>query len=236
MRFSIQYRSFDINQDIQKAIKLNLNGIAKLSKERIYSELEKIIKLKNFYELFENDFLQHIFKLIFPEFVYLERIKKFKKLLDLKYIKIDKDIIFASMLLDFSNNHAYFFHKYNISNQMKEDLNLYSDLLKEIKKNKDFFLKDLKKNIYIYGKEKMKKIYLINIIINNKSLNKKISEIFLQINNYLIPKFPVTGNDLLKEGVKSGKKIGNILTKIEKKWIENDFKISKEEVRILIKK
>ena len=41
---------------------------------------------------------------------------------------------------------------------------------------------------------------------------------------------------LLKEGVKSGKKIGNIITKIEKKWIENDFKISKEEVRILIKK
>ena len=46
---------------------------------------------------------------------------------------VDKDVIFASMLLDFSNNHEYFFHKYNVSNEMKNNINLYSKLLKEIK-------------------------------------------------------------------------------------------------------
>ena len=81
LRFSIQYGSFDINDQIQKAIKLNLNGITKLSKERIYSELEKIIKLKNFYDLFKNKFLLDIFRLVFPEFIHLDRVKKFQKLL-----------------------------------------------------------------------------------------------------------------------------------------------------------
>ncbi len=70
LRFSIQYRSFDISDQTQKAIKLNLNGITKLSKERLYGELEKIIQLKNFYDLFKNKFLFDIFKLIFPYFIY----------------------------------------------------------------------------------------------------------------------------------------------------------------------
>ena len=236
LRFSVQYQNFDINDQIQKAVKLNLNGITKLSKERIYSELEKIIKLKNFYDLFKNKFLLDIFKLIFPEFIYLDRIKKFEKLSKVKDIEIDKDVIFASMLLDFSNNHEYFFYKYNISNEIKNNLNLYSRLLKEIKSNEDFFLKDLKKNIFFYGKEQIKKTFLIHNIVNKKTLSSKTKETLLKISHALIPKFPVTGNDLLKRGVQSGKKVGEILKKIEKKWIENNFQINEEEIQVLLKR
>ena len=236
LRFSIQYGSFDINDQIQKAIKLNLNGITKLSKERIYSELEKIIKLKNFYDLFKNKFLLDIFRLVFPEFIHLDRVKKFQKLSSVKDIKIDKDVIFASMLLDFSNNHEYFFHKYNISNETKNNLNLYSNLLKEIKSNENFFLKDLKKNIFFHGKEKIKKIFLIHNIVNKKTFSSQTKETLSKISHALIPKFPVTGSDLLKQGVQSGRKVGEILKKIEKKWIENNFKINNEEIKALVKR
>ena len=236
LRFSIQYQSFDISNQIQKVIKLNLNGITKLSRERIYSELEKIIKLKNFYDLFNNEFLLDIFKLIFPEFIYLDRAKRFKKLFNTKNIEIDKDVIFASMLLDFSNNHEYFFHKYNVSNEVKNNLNLYSKLLKEIKSNENFFLKDLKKNIFFYGREQIRKTFLIHNVVNKKTLSSKTKETLSKISHVLIPKFPVTGNDLLKQGVQSGKKVGDILKKIEKKWIENNFQINDEEIKVLVKK
>jgi len=236
LRFSIQYQSFDINDQIQKAIKLNLNGITKLSKERIYSELEKIIKLKNFYDLFKNEFLLDTFKLIFPEFIYLDRVKKFKKLSGTKNVEIDKDVIFASMLLDLSNNHEYFFHKYNVSNEIKNNLNLYSKLLKETKSNKDFFLKDLKKNIFFYGKEQIRKIFLIHSTVNEKTLSSKTKEMLFKISHALIPKLPVTGNDLIKQGVQSGKKVGEILKKIETKWIENNFEINDEEIKVLVKR
>ena len=119
--------------------------------------------------MFKNKFLLDIFRLVFPEFIHLDRVKKFQKLSSVKDIKIDKDVIFASMLLDFSNNHEYFFHKYNISNETKNNLNLYSNLLKEIKSNENFFLKDLKKNIFFHGKEKIKKIFLIHNIVNKKN-------------------------------------------------------------------
>ena len=235
LRFSIQYRSFDISEETQKAIKLNLNGIKKLSKERLYGELEKIIQLKNFYDLFKNKFLLNIFKLIFPEFIYIERIKKIQKLSKIKDIVVDRSLIFASMLLDFSNNHEYFFHKYNVSNEIKNNLNLYSKLLKEIKSNEDFFSRNLKKNIFFYGKEQIKKVFLVYNVVNKKNLSPKTEEILSKINHALIPKFPVTGNDLLKQGVQSGEKVGEILKKIEKKWIKNNFKINHEEIKKLVK-
>ena len=236
LRFSIQYKSFNIDDRTQRSIKINLNGIAKLSKERVYSELGKIINLKNFFDIFKSEFLLEIFRLIFPEFLYLERIKKLKKLYNDKDININSDIIFASMLLDSSNNHQYFFHKYNVSNEIKNNLNLYSELLKIIKSNKEFFLKDLKKNIFLYGKEKIKRVFIIYNTINKKTLSTSIKETLKKINKYFVPKFPVTGNDLLKKGVKSGVKVGKILKKIEKKWIENNFEISEEEIKALVKK
>ena len=236
LRFSIQYKSFAIDDETQKAIKLNMDGIAKLSKERIYNELEKIINLDNFQDIFKNNFLLNIFKLIFPEFLYLDRIKILKKLKNSKDIEFNKDIVLAIMLLDFSNNHAYFFHKYNISNELKNKLSLFSILLKEIKSNKEFFHKDLKKNIFFHGKKEIEEIFIINNVIINKSLTSKYHEMIKKINETIIPKFPITGNDLIKEGLKKGKKIGEILETIEKKWIENDFKISKKDIKILLNK
>ena len=236
LRFSIHYQSFEIDNQTQKAIKQNLDGITKLSKERVYSELEKIVKLKNFYEIFKNKFLIEIFKLIFPEFLHLDRIKKFEKLNIVNDIEINTDLIFASMLLDSSNNYKYFFHKYNVSNELKNNLNLYFKLLNEIKLNKDFFVKDLRKSIFFYGRDQIKKIFIINSIANKKKFSLQNNEILSKINNVLVPKFPVTGNDLLKKGVQSGKKVGDTLKKIEKKWIENNFQIKDEEINFLLKK
>jgi len=226
----------NVNNYLPKSIKLNINGITKLSKERVYNELEKIIKLDNFYDLFKNKFLLEIFNLIFPEFVYIERIKKFEKLSKISEIVIDKELTLASMLLGSSNNHEYFFHKYNVSNETKNNLNLYAKLLRQIKSNYDFFSKDLKKNIFFYGKEKIKTMLLIQNIVSNKNLHPKTKEILSNIKNTLVPKFPVTGNDLLKRGLQSGKEVGEVLKKIEKKWIENNFQIQEEEIKSLVKR
>ena len=237
LRFSIQYKSFDINDDTQKAIKKNLNGITNLSKERIYGELQKIIKLKNFHDLFKNKFLLNIFNLIFPELKYTERVKKIKKLSEIKnQYNNEEDLILSLMLLDYSNNHEYFVYKYNVSNEIKNNLYLYSKLLKEINLNRDFFSKSLNKNIFSYGKKTIKRIFIIYNMIGKKTFNSKTERILSKINKTEIPKLPITGDDLLKKGVPSGKKVGEILKKIEKKWIENNFHIDKEEMNLLIKK
>ena len=236
LRFSIQYKSFDISIEDQKAIRLNLDGITKLSNDRIYSELVKIIKLKNFYDLFKNKFLLDIFKLIFPEFLHLERIKKFEKLYIKNNIKIDKELILATTLIDSSNNHEYFFHKYNVSNETRNSLTFYAKLLKQVKSSNHFFQKELKKNIFLFGVEEIKKIFILYNLTNKKTLNDNFNEILSKIENTQVPKFPLTGNDLLKKGVKSGWRVGKVLREIEKKWIENNFQINEDEIKSLVKK
>ena len=64
LRFTIQYNS-SIEHSTVQAIKLNLNGIKKTSKERVLSELLKILKLENFFKLIDNKELTEIFNLFF---------------------------------------------------------------------------------------------------------------------------------------------------------------------------
>ncbi len=236
LRFSIQYKNYEHDDETSKAIKVNLDGIVKLSKERIYLELKKIIKLKNFSDILKSKFLLDIFKLIFPEIKYLERTKDLSKLYSSKKIKLDQDIIFSVILLDSSNNHEYFSHKYNVSNETKINLNLYAKLLGEIDSNKNFFRKDLRKNIFYHGREKIKSIFLIHNIINRKIITSKIFDFFKGVDETSIPEFPIDGNYLLNHGIKSGKKIGELIKKFENQWIENDFNLDDEEIKTLIKK
>ena len=58
------------------------------------------------------------------------------------------------MLLDNNNNHQYFIHKYNVSNETKRILSLYADLLNQVKSNKNFFAEELKK-IYFCTKKRI---------------------------------------------------------------------------------
>ena len=236
LRFSIQYKNFDISQETQKAIRINLNGIKNLSKERVFSELKKIVELKNFYDLSKNEFLFNIFKLIFPEFLYLNRLKKLEKISKKISFIPNSEIIFTVMLLDSSNNHKYFFHKYNLPNNIKKNLDIYSEVIKLSQKNANFFLQELNKNIFIYGKPEIKKIFLINSVLSKKNLSAKTEEVFNKIDKILIPKFPISGNDLIKRGVKSGKNIGEILKKIEQIWLKNNFKIENHQINALVKK
>ena len=57
----------EVEQTTIEAIKLNLDGVKKISKERILSELFKILCTNNFVKLNNNEHLKAIFLLIFPE-------------------------------------------------------------------------------------------------------------------------------------------------------------------------
>ena len=68
-----------IESTTNKAIKQNLNGIKKISKERVLEELYKILDLKNFLNLNDYSDLKEIFINIFPEFENLKRLERLTK-------------------------------------------------------------------------------------------------------------------------------------------------------------
>ena len=61
-------------------------------------------------------------------------------------------MLLAVLLIDDQDTHEYFGHKYNVSNNIKDNLNSLAKNLKLVKENNDFFNKDIEKNIYLLDK------------------------------------------------------------------------------------
>ena len=232
IRFSLEYES-KIESTTIKAIKLNLDGIKKISKERILSELFKILRSKNFVKLNNNKQLKNIFSLIFAEFKYLERLNKLDTIIHQS--KFDKKTLLAVLLIDETNNHEYFSHKYNVSNELKESLNLIAKNFIRFQKNNDFFFKNLKKNLYFFGKKHLIKLNTFYFASTKKAKLKDYLNVLNNINNQDIPKFSFDGNYLKAKGMQEGALIGKTLKLIEDEWLNNDFKISNKRVLEIIK-
>mgnify|MGYP006143396253 CR=1 FL=1 len=232
IRFKIMYNS-KVEFTTSQAIKHSLNGIKQISKERILSELLKILDLKNFINLNDSKYLKELFSLIFPEFDKLERLERLKKICS--RAQISRDILLATLLIDEKNNHEYFSHKYKISNEIKEKLYLLAKDLKLLKENKDFFNKDLEKNIYLSNKNHLINLNILNFINNSKYKLKDFSEILKKILQSKVHVLPIDGKYLIENGMKEGSTLGRVLKIIEDEWIINGFKISKDRVKEIIK-
>ena len=232
LRFAIQYDSItDI--DTINALKLNLDGVKTLSKERISDELFKILKLKNFDNILKHKNKKKIFSLIFPEFKNLDRIKK------LKYFKNSSEfpsltLILGILLFDNSNNYEYFCYKYKTSNKISSNLTNLFKLYNDFKSNNNFLKKNLTKNIYYYGTENIKNVAKLHFFEKSKISINELNSTLKKIQEVKIPKFNYDGLYLKSKGMKEGEKIGKTLKLIEREWLSNNFNISENKITEII--
>ena len=231
IRFSLDYESEIENKTIE-AIKLNINGIKKISKDRILTELFKILDTRNFTKLNNNKDLREIFLLIFPELKNLDRLDRLNKISN--QFNFDTTTLLAILLIDKTNNHEYFSHKYNISNNLKKNLQVLAKNFINLNGDKNFFIKDLKKNFFYFGKEHLITLNQLNYSNNNQIKLKDYLNTFKTINTLILPKFPFDGNFLKNKGIKEGRKIGKMLKLIEEDWLDNGFKISDQRISKII--
>ena len=232
IRFKVMY-DIVVEPTTSDAIKQNLDGIQKISKERILIELLKILSLKNFLTINQSSNLREIFSMIFPEFLYLNRLERLKKIY--QYSEVNVDILLAVMLIDEKENHEYFIHKYNASNKTKETLEKFNKNLIKLKNDREFFEKNLIKNVYLNGKNHLIALNLINFSINSKVKINDFTKTLNKILKIKVPMFPIDGETLKQKGMQEGQMLGNVLKILEKEWINNNFKISNERVEEIIR-
>ena len=234
IRFSIHYNCKEFDPGVVESIKLNLNGIKNLSKERILNELYKIFKLKNINKILENRDIKNIFSVIFPEFKYLDRIKDFYFLVNLNIIPQTPEAIFAIFLIDEKDNFEYFCHKYKVSNKLKKELSFIASTYLQFKEEKNFFKKDLKKNVYKLEKKNILKLIGFIYCTEKKFSVNLLKKILSDIEKIEIPNFPFNGKYILDQGMENGKKIGFALKEMEKEWIKNNFNLNTQEANLII--
>ena len=234
-RFVTQYNKGDYDPDVIRVIKLYINGLNKISNERKFDELTKILKLKNIYFLFSNSISKDIILNIFPQLQYYERLKIINNLNKKIKDRYKDYLILALLIVDQSNNYEYFCHKYKTSNSIKNKFKNISINFENLK-NKKFYLKDnIRKLIYKTSKSDVKDLLLFSLALNSKIKKIDIEQLIEYVDICKVPKFPISGEYLKKYGYETGELLGKKLKILETKWIENNFIIEKKVLESLNK-
>ena len=230
LRFFLNYSKKPHNQKIIKIIKINISGIAKISKERLLDELKKLLKSKCLDKLSKDQFSLELLLLVFPE---LKNIKSvLNSLKDKKIIleKIDFIFILSLMTIDDSDNLDYFLYKYNISNKDKKRMKIINEFYREKKETKH--LNETKLNRVFYYNGKQAALDILNFkIIKSKTTNKELLRLRKLFKNKDILNLPIGADTLMsKYKIPEGRQLGIKLKLIEEEWVKNNFKISELEI------
>lgn len=229
LRFYTEYSKIDHEINIIKIIKKNIEGLGKISKERQFNELKKILKLDNFLKLFKNKISCELFSLIFPQLKNFKKLSKLSKPLE-KILK-NKSLYFviSFLVIDETDNSDYFVYKYNLPNELKDKINFLKNNSLNKDNNKIFNKKDLQKIFYYEGKSSTMDLIDFNLLYFKQS--KKLSELKTYFEKLDKPEFPIKAQLLINDyGLKEGKELGQKLKNLEMKWIENNFNLSKKDM------
>jgi poly(A) polymerase len=231
LRFFSQYSKKDHDQDTIKSIKKNINGINKISNERVFSELVKILTIENISNIFAYSESKEIILNIFPQFKHTDRFNNINNLDDVLLDSYDACLILALLIVDKSDNYEYFCHKYKTSNIMKNRLKNISKKFEDFKSIKFFSEENIKRLIYFSSRDSVKDLLFFSLCINKKMNKLDIRKLTTYINTCKIPKFPISGDYLKKYGYETGQKLGNKLKFLEERWINNNFTIDEKEIK-----
>ena len=234
IRFYLNYSKQKHSEELKKTIRKNLNGIAKISSDRLLDELKKLVLSKGFLTLPKDNFSLEIINLVIPQ---LKNIKFFKNSnYYSKKLISSKDFIFlvSLMIIDETDNCEYFLYKFNISNYDKKRIRFLAKYFSKTLEKNLFTEKNLWKIFYYNGKEYLNDLIDFYIIKNNTSAKKLVilKEFF---SNKSAPKLNVNAKFLMQKfHLKEGKELGKKLKDVEEFWLNNSFSINEKQIEKII--
>ena len=235
IRFFINYSDNKHRPETIKIIKRNIDGISKLSSERLLDEFKKLTKSNGFIKLFKDKESLELIEIIFPQLKNLKRFKKLNSYANDNLFKIDFIFLLSLMIIDETDNTDYFFYKFNISKKDQKRLKLINLFYKEKITIKNFTEKNLNKIFYFNGKQAVCDIINFKLFTSSK-VEKKLIKLMKTYQDKVIPTMPVEANLLMnKYNIPEGKTLGSKLKMIEEIWVSNNFNISDKQVEKIAK-
>ncbi len=224
IRFSLAYNYNIKDQKIIKIINKNIKFLKLISQERLFLELKKTLEIKNFFNISKHNYskkiINKVYKLRF--FDRLNRVeilnKKFR--LNLGYLQL-----LSILLVGNDKKITHFLREFRLSNKEKNYLNFIYKEFKLLKK-KTYNYQTIKRQIYFYKKD-LTLDFLNFIFCFKKEINiNTFKKYKLFIQKSKVPRFPISGNFLIKKGFKQGIKLGKKLDSLRNNWIKDNFKFN----------
>lgn len=231
IRFSLEY-NFNIKDRITiRIINKNIKFLKFISKERLFVELKKILELKNLLNINNKNYfkkiLNRVYKIKFFDRLNRVEILNKKLRLNLNYLQI-----LSILLVGYNKKNIYFSKEFRLSNKDKDYLNFIYEQFKLLK-NKSYDYQTIRRQLYFYNKD-LTLGFLNFIFCIKKEINlKNFIKYMLFIKKFKVPKFPISGDFLIKKGFKEGKTLGKKLEFLKDSWIKNNFKLNLRNIQSL---
>ena len=229
IRFFLNYSKQEHNPQVIKIIKRNVNGLSRISSERLLDEFKKLVQSEGFLKLVKDNICLDIITLIFPQLKNINIFKNLNTFTKKNIFKVDFIFLLSVMIIDGTDNVNYFIYKFNISKKDQKRLLFLND----------FYLQkittvSLNKILYFNGREAVMDIIYFKIFESKKVDNNLLIMIKI-FEEKEIPIMPISAIMLMKKyNIPEGKKLGNKLKKIEELWVNNNFEINEKEVQKII--
>ncbi len=235
LRFFLDYSKQPHKEEVIKVIKININGISLLSKERLLDELKKLLKSNQLEKLSKDKFSIDLLLLIFPELKNIKNVINTIKVKKELFVEFDLMFILFLMIIDETDNLEYFLYKYNISKKEQKRAYAINKFYNEKNVSKSLNEANLNKVLYYDGKQAVLDILNFKIIKTNK-VDKKLFNLLELYKNKVMPSLPV-GADLLmnKYNIPKGRQLGSMIKLIEEEWVRNNFEISEKQIDHIVK-
>ena len=235
IRFFSIYSKQPHKEKVTKKIKININGISRISKERLLDELKKLLVSSNLEKISNDKFSIDLLSIIFPE---LKNIKAALKLCNDKknlFKSLDFIFVLSLMIIEEKDNLEYFLYKYNISKKNQKRLRIINDFYKQKINLKSFNETKLNSIFYYHGKQAV--LDILNFkTFKSKKKDKEILNLFELFKNKKTPSLPIGADTLMsKYSIPEGKQLGVKLKLIEEVWVKNNFKISDKQIDSIVK-
>lgn len=208
-----------------QAIQSNAEGLSRISGERIWSELRKILEGNSSVTLLET-----ILELGLGPFIGLPQNPNMEELRKVDSRKIGdlRGISLLSSIFRCVEDVITFNSRCKLSS-FERDLALF---LVEHRGDKlsDVPLKPYKK-LLLFSKTKTNdtKEFILEVLRYRGD-----AQMLEEFSKWVVPRFPISGTLLKEKGVPGGKVMGIIMLKLKEHWVESDFTLAQEELLILV--
>ena len=210
------------------------DGLRTIAIERVRDEFFKILTAKNAYKALKLIFDNDILGFFLPQ---PKNIKAFKKLSEIvDEAKIEPSFLRRLFVL-YQPNAAKAENIANTLRLTKKQKENFANWAKiEVTQN-NIMTKEMRlKFIYRYGKQFcIDKILLTCALFDFQPA--QLNEVLNEVKNTIVPIFPLRGRDIISFGVvPEGQNIGMFLEKLERKWIDSGFILTRDELLNEIRK
>lgn len=221
-RFYSNFPNLNIDAKLSKIFKEESINLSKISKERIWSEFEKII---NDSSSFKSLSIMNEFNILSEIFEHLIVTEEYSKLLQIEN-KISESIDTHLKLSVLLENSEYkiddFLNQFPISNDDSKKLRSFSNLDLSIRSY--LSIKESRAKLYRIGIKEFQHFLILNWIKDPNQKNDLNWHTLHEIaKNFERPNFSFGANDIIRMGIKEGPLVGKILSELEEWWIDNDF-------------